>query len=102
MAVGEQAIQTNIGLGRRRRDIGEHALQQRAPYARIRQQRARGHAGRVEDVSGSERIVDFARQGFAEKHAYSQIERIELALRQPMQELRCGDQRRLFFVVEGV
>ena len=102
MAVREQAVQTDIGLGGRRREIGEHTLHQRTPHARIRQQRARGHAGGVEDVIRSEGVVDLARQDFAEQHTDSQIERVELALGQPMQELRCSHQCGLFFVVEGV
>ena len=102
LVVGQEAIDLDEALVDAQGHIGQQPLHQRPPHARIRVQRAGRQPDRVEHVVGRKRIVDVAHSRLAEQCADAQVDRIELALGQPVKELRARRQRRLLFVIEGI
>jgi len=58
VVVGKVAVERDVDLVHRRRQVAEHALHQRTPNPRVGVHRARGRADRVEQIVDAERVVD--------------------------------------------
>ncbi len=99
-AVGQEAVERDVELVDLRREVGQHALHERPPHARIGIDRTRRRADRVEDVAHRERVVDVARTGVAQQHLDAQVERGHLAVREAVEEAGRVLERRLPVVVE--
>lgn len=99
-AIGQEPVERDVELVDLRREIGQHAFHERAPYARIGIHGARGGAYGVEDVGDGERIVDLALGRIAEQLIDAQVERGELAMREAVEKARGVLERGLAIVVE--
>ena len=62
-AVREEPVERDVELVDLRREVGQHALHERPPHARIGIHRAGRRPDGVEDVRHRERVVDVARAG---------------------------------------
>ena len=100
-AIGEEAVERDVELVDLGREVGEHALHERTPHARIGIGRARRRADRIEDVRHRERIVGLVVGLLAEQRLHAQVERRDLAVREAVEEAGGVLQRLLPVMVEG-